>query len=30
MTKPVFDTDSLKTLKNISAGEDPDFVTYDP
>jgi YVTN family beta-propeller protein len=29
-TVSVFDTNTLKTLKNISVPEDPDFVFYDP
>jgi DNA-binding beta-propeller fold protein YncE len=29
-TVSVFDTDTFKTLKNISVADDPDFVFYDP
>lgn len=29
-TVSVFDTSSMKTIKNISVPEDPDFVFYDP
>jgi DNA-binding beta-propeller fold protein YncE len=29
-TVSVFDTDTFKTIKNISVAEDPDFIFYDP
>jgi DNA-binding beta-propeller fold protein YncE len=29
-TVSVFDTNTFKTLKNISVPDDPDFITYDP
>ena len=29
-TVSVFDTNTFRTLKKISVGKDPDFVTYDP